>query len=360
MFFKGVPNLTDLAFQSGTAYDFFISLFVLHHPERFGLRASWAAGVRSRLPAVQRQFLEHAMDIIAVPLTWLCQPQNANQDSASMLSALAALPAADRLETLLIGREVSAEARLTGSRIQSEHHYHPEDVEALRGFFQHRANPVKAKTLQNFAEALVDSAQFGEGLLSAYQTYFEVFFQEEERRILPFLQQGLTDSQHKAADLPLKDLINSLSHGISYESFDTIRRLILIPSYWSSPLVFLHNPQPDEMILVFGCRSDSQNLIPGQYVPDALISALKALSDPTRLRIACYLRESPHSPSSLARLLRLRPPTVIHHLNTLRLAGLVQILIASNGERRYAVREEAIATTLQQLDVYLTTPPAKK
>ncbi len=349
--------MTKLSFQTGTAHDFFISLFVLHHPERFGLRASWAAGVRSRLPAPQRQFLEQALEIIAVPLNWLCQTGAVNPDSTSMLNALAALPAANRLETLLSGHDVSREASMVVARIQSEHRFQTTDLESLRGYFQYRNNPVKQKTLQNFAQAMVDAEQFGEELLAAYQTYFEVFFQEEERRILPFLQQGLINSQQKAADLPLTDLMNSLSQGVSYESFDAIRQLILIPSYWSSPLVFLHHPKPDEMILVFGCRTDSQNLIPGQYVPDTLISALKALSDPTRLRIACYLRESPQSPSSLARRLRLRPPTVIHHLNTLRLAGLVQILIAANGERRYAMREEAVAKTLQQLEAYLTNPP---
>ena len=38
----------------GTAYDFFASLVVLHNPEMYGLPGSWAAGVRSRLPAAAR------------------------------------------------------------------------------------------------------------------------------------------------------------------------------------------------------------------------------------------------------------------------------------------------------------------
>src|SRR5690606_25511350 len=42
----------------GTAYDFFISLWVLHEPEHLGLRGSWAAGVRSRLPAPERELLQ--------------------------------------------------------------------------------------------------------------------------------------------------------------------------------------------------------------------------------------------------------------------------------------------------------------
>jgi hypothetical protein len=41
-----------ITWDSGTAYDLFVSLRVLHEPDKFDLRASWAAGVRSRsLPA---------------------------------------------------------------------------------------------------------------------------------------------------------------------------------------------------------------------------------------------------------------------------------------------------------------------
>ena len=55
------PTLT---WEAGTAYDLFISLLVLHDPGRVGLRAAWAAGVRSRLPGAERAFLKQAADKI--------------------------------------------------------------------------------------------------------------------------------------------------------------------------------------------------------------------------------------------------------------------------------------------------------
>ena len=36
----------SLSWDLGTAYDFFISLHVLHNPDKFGLRGSWAAALR--------------------------------------------------------------------------------------------------------------------------------------------------------------------------------------------------------------------------------------------------------------------------------------------------------------------------
>ena len=57
----------------------------------------------------------------------------------------------------------------------------------------------------------------------------------------------------------------------------------------------------------------------------ALLTALKALSDASRLRIVGLLAEGkPMSVEQLARALGLTPGTVVHHLKRLRDAGLVE------------------------------------
>jgi len=61
-------DYTRLRWEIGTGYDLFISLLVLHRPEQHGLRASWAAGVRSRLPADERETLETAITLMYEPL----------------------------------------------------------------------------------------------------------------------------------------------------------------------------------------------------------------------------------------------------------------------------------------------------
>ncbi|MEZ4589970.1 MAG: ArsR family transcriptional regulator [Chloroflexota bacterium] len=65
-----------------------------------------------------------------------------------------------------------------------------------------------------------------------------------------------------------------------------------------------------------------------------------------------YLSEEPLTPAELARRLRLRPPTVIHHLDALRLARLVHVTLSANG-RRYEARHEAINTVTTMLDSFL-------
>ena len=61
----------EIQWDFGTAYELFISLQVLHEPDSFGIRPSYAAGVRSRIPAVERKLLEDVYPIIGVPLKWL-------------------------------------------------------------------------------------------------------------------------------------------------------------------------------------------------------------------------------------------------------------------------------------------------
>lgn len=99
-------------------------------------------------------------------------------------------------------------------------------------------------------------------------------------------------------------------------------------------------------MVLFGAHSEAHELTPGETLPPALVERMKAIADPTRLRILRYLASGPMRPSDLARRLRLRPPTVIHHLNALRLAGLVVIILHSEDDRGYQLRREALNETL--------------
>jgi DNA-binding transcriptional ArsR family regulator len=197
-------------------------------------------------------------------------------------------------------------------------------------------------------------AEFGEGYLAALQTYQQAFFSEEERRIAPLLQRALAEAQEKSRELSLPALLEELSRGVRFASLTDRSEWILAPSYWCAPLVVYGLLDFKRMLVLFGARPAESSLVPGEDVPDAMIRALKALADPTRLRILRYLSARPYTPAQLSRRLRLRAPTVIHHLNALRLAGLVQLTLESGGDRRYAARPEAVQATLEQLGVFLT------
>lgn len=331
-----------LVWEDGTAYDFFISLYVLHHPESFGLRPSWAAGVRSRLDAEGRKTLEESQEVLGVPLGWI-SAQPGLKDSASMLWALRQMPPASRLFNLTFCCEEMKTSELAKvcTEVTKRKAWNASDlarVEELLRDERHKITPDRAtKLLDTWARA----EEFGERLLSALQAYYQVFFIEEEKHILPQLEDGLRRAQDLAGRLSLTELIEQLSHGVILEDIQKYDTLILVPSFWSSPMIFFDEIPANRMIIAFGARPEEASLVPGEVVPDALLSILKAMADPTRLRIMRFLAHESLTPAEISRRLRLRPPTVTHHLSALRLAGLVQLRLEED-ERRYTARLEVL------------------
>ena len=347
----------QLDWDWGTAYDLFVSLEVLHQPADFGVRGAWAAGVRARLQPEEREVLEQGRDLVGVPFHWLyalSQPK----DSASVLWTLGQVPAAERLPTLSLNADyppAETAERLKG--IAARGTWDESDRKAVYDVYccEEMAKAGRSEeTLATMLSWWARAEEFGERYLEALRAYQEVFFAEEERRIRPALEEALAQAQALADRLLLPDLWEKLSQGVRFDHPPEAARVVIVPSYWSTPLTYLVGIGSDTKLFLFGARPSEASLVPGEMVPDALLRALKAMSDPTRLRILHYLAQESLTPAQLSRRLRLRAPTVTHHLKALRLAGLVQLTLGDGKEtRRYAARSEAIATTCDALKDFL-------
>lgn len=354
-----------LLWDLGTAYDLFISLQVLHRPGDYGLRAAWAAGMRSRLPTGEREFLEKLLPTSFMhnpPMRW-CYELPDPKDGATALDVLAETPASHRLRALLFDSEPS----LSGSEPKHDMSYQKvleevadrgswseQDAEKLREAYQeHYGKMAQQKPLTSELDMWANSSDYGERVLSALQAYFEVFFAEEERRIQPVLEKQLEHAQDLAQKLDLIDLLEELSQGVRLKEMPEVAELVLAPTYWGAPFLYFGELGPNREIMLFGARPENASVVPGEIVPDQLLNALKALSDPTRLRILRYLTTEPLTPTQLARRLRLRAPTVIHHLHSLRSAGLVTISLGEGKERAYQVRREGVQSTCTTLTEFL-------
>ncbi len=339
--------MPTIQWKTGTAFDFFISLAVLHQPAFFGLRPSWAAGVRQRLSAPNREMLEKVQSFSSIPLLWLSTLPQPN-DASIALEDISLLPPQERLFKLTLNAEIKTEVIDCLQNIASRGSWQDEDLSVLKEQFRLRDAPLNLESLTNLVITWSDPGRSGEKYLSALQEYYQVFFVEEETRIRPALLAGLEHGKELASQMSFEALIEELSQGVRFSPLDDTLEYILAPSYWSSPFIFYSHIQPGKMMLLFGARPEFESIVPGTAPPPQLVSALKALADPTRLRILHFLAEQAISSSELARLLRLRLPTVIHHLRLLRLAGLVQITVGEN-EKRYSSRLEildGIQTTL--------------
>lgn len=344
------PRLT---WDYATAYDLMMSIEVLHNPEEFGLRPSWAAGVRSRVPSGERRVLEDSLNLVYVPIVWLYNLPEP-KDSSTAIWALSQIPPAERLPILSQCCDTANDYQKILMDVHARRAWDDSDQDSLRKYFKKK----KKKSLsQKEASKILDwwshPEEFGELYLKALRSYFQEFFAEEERRIRPDLQRSIEQSQELAENLELAELIETLSKGVKLSIEPETSEIIFAPSYWITPLILYEQINQDRMLMLYGARPAEASLVPGEVVPDALVRGLKALADPTRLRIIRYLSEEPLTPAQLSRRLRLRPPTVIHHLQILRLAGLVLLDLEDHGVRNYASRAEGIDDIFANFDEFL-------
>jgi len=341
-----------LSWDMGTAYDLFVSLHVLHNTDTFGLRSSWAAGVRSRLEEDDRHFLEKAQDVVSFPIKWIYRlPQP--KDAEAVFSALSQISPRDRLLALAQGTNTPEPALEIFASAAEDGSWTDSDVKALTEAYRSTDSPPRRSDIESMLDLWSQPGIFGERYLHALRAYHSVFFAEEEKRIKPRLQDAIHRAKEQASQLPFDRLIETLSRGLRFGMELEIEELVLVPSYWITPLIVYRQLSSQKGIFLFGGRSETDSLVPGDQVPDAMLQTLKTLADPTRLRILRYLSEKTMSPSELAKRLRLRASTVTHHLNTLRLAGLVYLTLEDKHKKLYATRDEAIHRTYMTLQSFI-------
>lgn len=352
----------EIHWEFGTAYELFISLRVLHEPDHYGIRASWAAGVRSRIPAVERKLLEDIIPLFGAPLAWVHELP-APKDAISALWALKQIPSSERMIKLhrldetfthksAEDTEKHKQFNETLLRIASTGSWTAEDTEFIRKLWGKKGMSLKKGTLERALDWWSRPEELGEGFLSALQAYYQAFFEEEEKRLEPVLKTALERAQGLASRLSIDELFLELSQGVKMDDEFRARKLVIAPAFWTTPLIYFEELDADTMLLLFGARPAEMSAIPGESLPDGLVRSLKALADPTRLKILFYLSHESLTPSELARRLHLRPPTVIHHLNELRLASLVELTFKQD-EKRYAARMQAIESTFGNLTSFL-------
>lgn len=358
-----------IVWDFGTAYELFISLHVLNEPNSYGIRPSYAASVRARIPAAERKFLEEFYPLLGVPLKWI-HDLPAPKDAISALWALKQIPAAERMIELYSVRDVHKSGdpeedakykayREILLRIAADGKWTPADVDFFHKLFTHKHGNIKREAVESALERWSRPADLGDAYLAAIQSYYQAFFEEEEKRIEPALRAGLERAQALSSSLSFEELFNELSQGLQPGDEFNASTFILVPIFWTTPLVFFEKFPNDTMMLGFGARPADMSVIPGEIVPDALVRSLKALADPTRLKIMRYLTSENLAPSEIARKLQLRPPTVTHHLRELRLAGLVELSLLHE-ENRYTARTQALEAVYQNLTAFLEGEPVKK
>jgi DNA-binding transcriptional ArsR family regulator len=349
-----------ITWDHGTAYDFFTSLYVIHTPGDFGLRPSWAAGIRSRLSSPIRDFFSTAVPKMCLSFRWinaLPQPKQAR----NVLEILESKRPEEILPSICLDPDGHDECDGVAADVLKRGRWDESDVERLQACsdFAHvkmEHKPDK-ESIRKYLDWWARPAEFGETYRKGLREYYEGFFREEERRISPDVERALEHAQEMASRLPLPKLFEELSQGVRMENIITgdLKELHLIPCYWCTPRILYEPLRNGRQIVLFGARPPEASLIPGDVIPARLLLSLEAMSDPTRLSILRALGETPMTQAEIARKLRLRPPTISHHLKSLRIAGLIAYIGTEKGETRYGARTQQVEESWNALKDFLGT-----
>jgi DNA-binding transcriptional ArsR family regulator len=300
--------------------------------------------------------------LIGVPLDWL-HHLPAPKDAISALWALKQIPAAERMILMLRldepcedgdSEEAAKHQQYCESllRIARLGAWNAEDADFFMKIWGKKSHAIKREALERALDWWSRPKDLGDGFLSALQAYYQAFFEEEEKRVAPVMKAALERAQSLASSMSIDELFVELSQGVQLGDEFRASKFIFAPAFWTTPLIFFEKLDADTQLIVFGARPANMSVIPGETLPDGLVRSLKALADPTRLKILFYLSHESLTPSELARRLQLRAPTVTHHLSDLRLASLVELSM-EHGEKRYAIRKQALEATFGNLDHFL-------
>lgn len=341
------PLAHALQWDWGTAYEMLLSLDTLFRPKLHAVPAPWAAGVRKRLsPQSQadlKSFIAPPFGAFAYVPLHLVHKMKGQKDASHLLEYLEAIPDQDFFREIhqpLVGESVLL--TIIHKALNGEHLTDGEvqEYRTIMGRLRVLPPPSVADTRRLFAE-MADPATTKKRWLAAMREYHTVFFVQEETRLEPVLKRMVEEGKKLSRNTRVTDLIERLSNGYTISEESKLERLTLVPSVWLHPFVIPLYISQEELLLLWGAHPAGYKLAPGESVPDQALLVLRALGDPTRLRLLRLLSAEPRSPQSLAHELKLSLPTVSHHMRELRIAGLVRMearVSEKSRENRYTVR----------------------
>jgi DNA-binding transcriptional ArsR family regulator len=210
---------------------------------------------------------------------------------------------------------------------------------ALRG--------LPAEWTRRCRRILADPGGVAREYIELLSEYLELVFGAE----VPFVASATAAAAGKARQLldalPTVDAIERLTGGYTLGAELDLASITVAPSLFVYPFMSARvDERAREALVIYGVASDAFSRNDPLHVDPTLTRMLKALADPSRLRIVRLVADKPMFGPEIVAALALSQPTVHHHIAQLRAARLVRQERAKGG-MRYSLRRES-------LDAYLT------
>jgi DNA-binding transcriptional ArsR family regulator len=213
------------------------------------------------------------------------------------------------------------------------------DDPSLRRELLANARSVGPETERVVAAGLDDPSGLRDGFADLLAAYWEAAFAAEWERLEPQLADAVTAAGRQLAEHGLYSFLLGLAPQLRVDAaaerfgidvphehvveVDAGRTLVLVPSIYVWPHVRVNCDEPWPLALIYPAPAVAGAARP--ELPSAeLLRVLRALAEPTRLRVLRLIAERPRSTQELAPLIGISEAGLSKHLRLLAEAGLLE------------------------------------
>ena len=245
----------------------------------------------------------------------------------------------------------------------------------LLAHFGLRPYSAKSDAVTAMGRLLSDPNSFGDELALVLQRFWQTGFKRDWAELEPSLRAEALRLKElhengSAADLTRElnfpVLLDEATHELRSKTgttikFDHIERLYVMPSafntrrWWAK---YENKPQRFSLYFPISREGVSANRLveddwparesprPGRVVEINTEAVFRALGDTTRFAIASVIARTPTTSAELARGLKVSKPTITHHVQALRAAGLIEEA-PEGGSTRLSLSRDTVAALSQ-------------
>jgi DNA-binding transcriptional ArsR family regulator len=365
----------DITIAVTPRFDLFYALYALADPAPSAVDG-WKARATGQLPA---EFNRIARRIAPRPIFWplLADTLQNHQGELSfdeMIAALGELSPSDLRANVLGGifHDAAIVRSLTSGKKNLRQLAESEQTEgtSLLTHFGLRPYDARSQPARTISTLLTHPSTFRDELVGALRQFWERSFRSEWRALEGELRVESARMRELESQLSAEDLARELRLPVAFDGaakevkpnhgpripYEQIDRCFVLPSafntrrWWAKyetkdgrvnlyfP-VFRHRPVSES-----APRETSRRLTPS-LEPGSIRAELvfRALGDTTRYAIASVLARAPTTSAELARNLGVSKPTITHHVQALRAAGLIEERSAG-GSTKLALNRETVAS----------------
>ncbi len=364
-----------IAFAVTPRFDVFYALYTVTNSAPSVLER-WKVRAIMRLP---RDFERVAKRVAPVPLFWPLLADALQRTPGEMtfdeiVSNLREMPVEDLKSNVLSGifHDAATVRLLVGGKKNLRQVLVNDKSEGaeLLTYFGLRPYDASSHAVRAMTMLLSHPETFRDELALVLERFWQTGFRRDWSALEPKMRAESFRMRDLEEELPLEELTRDLRLPVAFDAnarelrpksgapipYDRIDRCFIIPSafntrrWWAkyetkTGRVSLYFPVLRDATPANGIVADDWDMRASTAGPRSSINAesvFRALGDTTRYAIASILARTPTTSAELARSLRVSKPTITHHVQALRRAGLITDTPAG-GSTKLSLSRETVA-----------------